>query len=134
MANYEDRGSILVGDLFIAKIESGVRGPIIGRVNSTEISITPPSTSTRSRMPRQRETHGQALDSVAMADAPASLSITYDSMNREMLAYALAGKLEDRATASGKVIIDSEGTDVTLVPLVQDEWVFVGYYNLSEVT
>lgn len=90
--SFTDKGLLLAGDVYIAEITNGVKGPLIGPINVNEITITPPTTEEKSRISKKRLTFGQALDSVQLPKDPAKLSLKWDSMTKQLLADAIAGK------------------------------------------
>lgn len=90
--SFTDKGLLLAGDVYIAEINNGVKGPLIGPINVNEITVTPPTTEEKSRISKKRSTFGQALDSVQLPKDPAKLSLKWDSMTKQLLADAIAGK------------------------------------------
>ena len=69
--SFTDKGLLLAGDVYIAEINNGVKGPLIGPINVNEITVTPPTTEEKSRISKKRSTFGQALDSVQLPKDPA---------------------------------------------------------------
>jgi len=134
MAEYKDTGLVLAGDLYMARIENGEVGDLVGPINTTSLQITPPAVNTINRISQQRSSYGQSLDSVNLPSAPAELQVSFDSLPAYMLAEALGGRLTEKAVPTAEAAIFSalDEKKVT-VDLLVDEWVETGYLYLTGV-
>ncbi|PKD25296.1 hypothetical protein [Aeromonas hydrophila] len=117
--SFTDKGLLLAGDVYIAEITNGVKEPLIGPINVNEITVTPPTTEEKSRISKKRSTFGQALDSVQLPKDPAKLSLKWDSMTKQLLADAIAGKQVDFTQAEAPVVDEP-------VTLSKEGWVELG--------
>lgn len=117
--SFTDKGLLLAGDVYIAEITNGVKGPLIGPINVNEITVTPPTTEEKSRISKKRSTFGQALDSVQLPKDPAKLSLKWDSMTKQLLADAIAGKQAAFTQAEAPVVDEP-------VTLSKEGWVELG--------
>ncbi len=117
--SFTDKGLLLAGDVYIAEINNGVKGPLIGPINVNEITVTPPTTEEKSRISKKRSTFGQALDSVQLPKDPAKLSLKWDSMTKQLLADAIAGK-QVAFTQTEAAVVDEP------VTLSKEGWVELG--------
>lgn len=117
--SFTDKGLLLAGDVYIAEINNGVKGPLIGPINVNEITVTPPTTEEKSRISKKRSTFGQALDSVQLPKDPAKLSLKWDSMTKQLLADAIAGK-QVAFTQAEAAVVDEP------VTLSKEGWVELG--------
>ena len=115
--SFIDKGLLLAGDVYIAEINNGVKGPLIGPINVNEITITPPTTEEKSRISKKRSTFGQALDSVQLPKDPAKLSLKWDSMTKQLLADA-GYEVENRRGALGEDDLIDALEGVTLLGIV----------------
>lgn len=122
MSLFVDTGLVLAGDVYLAEIVNGVRGPLVGPINLTGISITPPTTEEKNRMSNKKSSFGQNLGTVNLPKDPAKLKISWDTMTKSLLADALAGTGKEFSvpestvtdeditlTDSGYVTLDNDG-------------------------
>ena len=88
------------GDLYMDRLaDDGSSNGYILAGNATQFAIEE-ETETKERISTGRETYGQALDTASIKK-PAKLSITLDEINKENLAMALLGEVEDLSQGSG---------------------------------
>ena len=86
MTQFVDKGLLLAGDVYLAEIVNGVRGSLVGPINFTEITVTPPTTEEKNRLSNKKSNFGQALDSVQLPKDPAKVGIKWDTMTKKLLA------------------------------------------------
>ncbi|MGL5948235.1 MAG: hypothetical protein ACRCYV_04125 [Aeromonas sp.] len=120
-----DKGLLLAGDVYIAELVNGQKQVLVGPINAEEISVTPPTTEEKSRISKKRATFGQALDSVQLPKDPAKLSIKWNSMTKQLLADAIAGKQGEFSQAEG-VVTDEAHT------LSQGGWIELTHAFIKE--
>ncbi|GAA4493206.1 hypothetical protein [Pseudaeromonas paramecii] len=138
MSLFVDTGLVLAGDVYLAEITNGVRGPLIGPINLTGISITPPTTEEKNRLSNKKIDFGQNLGTVNIPKDPAKLKISWDTMTKSLLADALAGTGEEFSvaestvtdeaitlTGAGYVTLANDGISNVVVKLASDNSVLV---------
>lgn len=97
-------GLILAGDVRLGFYNSS--GAFLGyaqdAINVTEMTLTPGEGETRDRISRQRDTYGQALDSITLPE-PWTMTFTTDSIGRDILKALFLGEDTDVDVASGSI-------------------------------
>jgi len=93
------QGLLLAGNVFINRFENGAKTGFIGPLNVTKLAINTPSEE-KQRVSKQKETRGQALDTVVTAK-PTEVEIVLDDAPAEVLAMALLGDVATVNSASG---------------------------------
>jgi len=123
-----ERGLILAGDVRLGFFNDA--GAFLGYqqdpINVSEFTLTPGEGEQRDRVSRMRETFGQALDSVTLP-APWTMTMTTDSIVREVLKGMFLGQDVDIAVSSGSV------TEEEVVART-GKWVPLANVNLDEGT
>ena len=88
------------GDMYVDRLaDDGTSSGFVLAGNATQFAIQE-ETETKERISTGRETYGQALDTASIKK-PAKISITMDEINKENLAMALLGDVEDLSQGSG---------------------------------
>ena len=95
-------GLICAGDVYLDLYVNSALTGMVGPINATKFAISPGTAEKIDRISYQRDTFGQALDSVVFPGV-ASLSIDSDDAGAEVLQYALLGTLSDVSDAQGTV-------------------------------
>jgi len=99
-----ERGLILAGDVRIGFYNDA--GAFLGYdetlLNVTEFTLTPGEGEQRDRISKQRDTYGQALDSV-VTPAPWTATLTTDTMSAEVLRGLFLGLRSDIAVSNGSL-------------------------------
>jgi len=111
--SYQDQGLIFAGNIYMAKMVGDVATEYAGPINVTRLELTPPQPEEIVRTSFERDTFGQALDSVNLpGDAP-RIAMDFDSLPSDLLADALAGTVESFdalvQTATGEALTLSNG-------------------------
>lgn len=132
MAEFKDVGLMLSGDAYLAPIEGGKVGNLIGPINMPSVEVTPPTVNTVTRPSFKRASYGQSLSAVNTPGDPASLKIDFDSLPAVLLADALGGRLTERKVSAAVVRDTTEPEEIT-ISLVKDEWVETGFLFLTSV-
>lgn len=109
--SYQDTGLIFAGNVYMAPLVNDVAGSYSGPINVSKLELTPPQPQAVNRTSYQRDTYGQALDSVNLPGEAPQLSMDFDSLPARLLADALAGTVEDYSASPGTGVSET----VTLV-------------------
>lgn len=125
--SYTDTGLIFAGNIYMAPIVNGVATDFAGPINVTRLELTPPQPETINRISYQRDSYGQALDSVNLPGEPPSMAMDFDSLPSELLADALAGTREDYSAIVQTI------TEETIT-LSQGVWQKLPYPNVDVST
>lgn len=111
--SYKDTGLIFAGNIYMAKMVDGKPAEFAGPINVTRLELTPPQPEEIVRPSFERDTYGQALDSVNLPGEAPRIAMDFDSLPSELLADALAGTVEgfDEAvkTATSEAVTLSNG-------------------------
>jgi hypothetical protein len=111
--SYQDQGLIFAGNIYMAKMVGDVVTEYAGPINVTRLELTPPQPEEIVRTSYERDTYGQALDSVNLPGEAPRIAMDFDSLPSDLLADALAGTVEsfDNAlqTATGEAATLSNG-------------------------
>lgn len=92
--SYKDTGLIFAGNIYMAKMAGDVATEFAGPINVTRLELTPPQPEEIVRTSFERDTYGQALDSVNLPGEAPRIAMDFDSLPSELLADALAGTVE----------------------------------------
>ena len=92
--SYQDQGLIFAGNIYMAKIVDGAATEYAGPINVPRLELTPPQPEEITRISSERDTFGQALDSVNLPGAAPRIAMDFDSLPSDLLADALAGTVE----------------------------------------
>lgn len=114
-------GNVYIDRLTDAGVSTGLR-----RIGNANLLSLQESTERVQRISRQRETYGQALDSVEIKQ-PSQLSMTLDEIDSGNLALALLGESATVTQASGAF------TDIEITAKL-GAWVPIGKRAISAVT
>ncbi|WP_339779845.1 hypothetical protein [uncultured Marinobacter sp.] len=111
--SYKDTGLIFAGNIYMAKMAGDNPTEFAGPINVTRLELTPPQPEEIVRTSFERDTFGQALDSVNLPGEAPRIAMDFDSLPSELLADALAGTVEgfDEAvkTATAEPVTLSNG-------------------------
>ncbi len=122
-------GLVCSGNFRFAYVdEDGVpTGGYIGIINTTKLELTVPEADLKSRVSKQNETFGQALDTIA-TPKPMEVTVGTDELgDAETLAWAVGGVPAAFTQAAGSV------TDEAVVA-EKGRWIRLGGRSLSAVT
>ncbi|GAA3561993.1 hypothetical protein [Marinobacter xestospongiae] len=125
--SYQDKGLIFAGNIYIANVENGVVGDFIGPINTTRFELTPPKPEAKTRISRERDSYGQALDTVNLPGEAPRVAIDFDSLASSTLADALAGKAEDYEAAVQSVSAEP-------ITLAEGVWQKLPYPHVDETS
>lgn len=118
-------GLLLAGDVYIDRLtDAGVSTGLVGPINVTQLSLNTPS-ETKDRTSKKKESYGQVLDSVVLAQ-PTEITIAIDDQPSDILALALLGDLETINQGSGTV------TDTAVTLPADNKWLKLPHGNLAE--
>lgn len=120
----ETNGLLVAGDLFIDRLDSdGSSTGYMPVSNATQMALQQ-EMEFKDLISRKKDTYGQLLATVPIP-SPGEINLTLDEINRQNLAIALLGDLEEVNDSSGTV------TDET-VTLKGTNWTELGHRNLAE--
>lgn len=111
--SYQDTGLIFAGNIYMAKMSGDNPTEFAGPINVTRLELTPPQPEEIVRTSFERDTFGQALDSVNLPGEAPRIAMDFDSLPSELLADALAGTVEGfnfaTKTVTGESVTLSNG-------------------------
>ncbi|MDI3326778.1 hypothetical protein QKW35_20570 [Pontibacterium granulatum] len=117
-------GLLLAGDVYIDRLtDTGNPTGLVGPINVTQLSLNTPS-ETKDRTSRKKESYGQVLDSVVLAQ-PTEINIAIDDQPSDILALAMLGDLDTINQGSGSV------TDTAITLPANNRWLKLPHGNLA---
>lgn len=117
------KGLYLAIDMYIARLSSGSNLGEFGPINMTKVNLNQPTPDTKTQVSSLKSSKGSALASVQQTK-PAILTVTFDSADPQLLAWALQGSVATTSQGSGS----SQSLTFTAR---HDKWVYVGKHSLT---
>lgn len=118
-------GLLCAGDVYVDRLTDGGASTGLRRIGNATLLSLQESTERKQRISKQRDTYGQALDSIEIKQ-PTALALNMDEIDADGLAYALLGE--------SATVVQSAGTlSDEPVTAKLDRWVDIGKRDLSSV-
>lgn len=118
-------GLLCAGDVYIDRLTDGGASTGLRKIGNATLLSLQESTETVQRTSKQRDSYGQALDTVQIKQ-PTQLAMTLDEIDKENLAFALLGEAATQ-TITGASITDEA------VTAKLDRWVPLAHRDVSTV-
>lgn len=117
------KGLYLAMDVYISRLSSGSNLGEFGPINMTELVLTQPDPDTKTQVSSMKSNKGAAIAAVQQTK-PAELTLTFNSADKNMLAWVLQGTVATTSQGSGS------GQSLQFTAR-HDKWVYVGKHSLT---
>lgn len=121
-------GLVCAGNVLINPYINGVLTGFVGPINATKFSLSPGQADKLDRVSYQRDTFGNALDSVVFPGV-SSLSIDTDDAAAEILQFSMLATLSDVALSQGQVLVGAPES----ITAHLDRWTRLANRNVASV-